>query len=73
MEKMNVACSMKAGAMSEIVFTSKSEYVYKYLRDNIKSSRFEIGKLYKIVDIAAQLGVSRTPVTEAIKLLVSQG
>ena len=70
---MNVACSMKAGAMSEIVFTSKSEYVYKYLRDNIKSSKFEIGKLYKIVDIAAQLGVSRTPVTEAIKLLVSQG
>ncbi|MEI7885543.1 MAG: GntR family transcriptional regulator [Clostridia bacterium] len=59
--------------MGEMTFTSKSEYVYKYLRDNIKSSRFETGKLYKIVDIAAELGVSRTPVTEAIKLLVSQG
>ena len=58
---------------SKFQFTSKSEYVYQILRDRIMLGELEAGKRYKVVQIAAELGVSRTPVSDAVKILASQG
>lgn len=54
-------------------FTSKSDYVYQVLKDRIRQGELELNKRYKVVDIAAELGVSRTPVSNAVKILASQG
>lgn len=57
----------------KLKFTSKSEYVYQVLRDRIVQGEFKANKRYKVVEIAAELGVSRTPVSNAVKILASQG
>lgn len=58
---------------AELQFTSKSEVVYKILLERITSGQLEAGKRYKVVELAEELGVSRTPVSEAVKILASQG
>jgi len=58
---------------SKLKFTSKSEYVYQILKDRIIQGEYQANKRYKVVEIAAELGVSRTPVSNAVKILASQG
>lgn len=58
---------------TKLKFTSKSEYVYQVLRDRIIQGELQANKRYKVVEIAAELGVSRTPVSNAVKILASQG
>jgi DNA-binding GntR family transcriptional regulator len=53
-------------------FLSKGEYVYQLLKDKIVNGYLERNKIYTIVEIAESLGVSRTPVGEAVKILGSQ-
>ena len=53
-------------------FFSKGEYVYKLLKDRIANGYLERNKTYTIVEIAEGLGISRTPVGEAVKILASQ-
>lgn len=53
-------------------FLSKGEYVYQTLKKKIVNGYLERNKIYTIVEIADDLGVSRTPVGEAVKILVSQ-
>jgi len=53
-------------------FLSKGEYVYQVLKGKIADGYLERNKTYTIVEIAESLGVSRTPVGEAVKILASQ-
>lgn len=52
--------------MSLIVKDRVSDQVHRYLRDKIIDGEFGEGKRLIEVDIAAELGVSRTPVREAL-------
>ena len=53
-------------------FLSKGEYVYRLLKEKIVNGYLERNKIYTVVEIAESLGVSRTPVGEAVKILASQ-
>ena len=53
-------------------FLSKGQYIYKLLKDKIVNGYLERNKIYTVVEIAESLGVSRTPVGEAVKILGSQ-
>lgn len=46
---------------------------YNYLRERIRNGQFKSGERIKAEDIAAQLGISRMPVREAIRQLDSEG
>jgi DNA-binding GntR family transcriptional regulator len=52
--------------------TSLGDRVYESIRESIVSFRLEPGSMIYENDIAQALGVSRTPVREAIRLLVSE-
>jgi DNA-binding GntR family transcriptional regulator len=53
-------------------FLSKGEFVYQLLKEKIGNGYLERNKIYTIVEIAESLGVSRTPVCEAVKILGAQ-
>jgi DNA-binding GntR family transcriptional regulator len=50
-------------------YTSLSEKVYRFLRDGIAEERYHTGDCLIEMKIAEELGVSRTPVREALKQL----
>lgn len=50
-----------------------AEQVYHTLRDRLRSGAIAAGELLQEVPLAAQLGVSRTPVREAMARLASEG
>ncbi len=52
---------------------SLSDQVYASLRDSIRSGRLKSGHPLQEVTIAADLGVSRTPVREVLARLASEG
>ena len=52
--------------MNQIVRDRVSAQVHRYLRDKIIDGEFSEGKRLVELDIAAELGVSRTPVREAL-------
>lgn len=52
---------------------SAYELAYGFLRTGIKEGRLKRGERVKAEDIAAQLGISRMPVREAIRQLDSEG
>ena len=54
-------------------FVRISDAVYNMLEEAILSSQFEAGSKLKINTIAEQLGVSGTPVREAIERLIARG
>lgn len=68
-----MAIEVKVVGEPKIKYTSKSEYVYQVLRERIIRGELQANKRYKVVEIAAELGVSRTPVSNAVKILASQG
>jgi len=51
----------------------RSEFVYAALRDEIREGLLSPGDRLREVEIAERLGVSRTPVREALKRLESDG
>ncbi len=53
--------------------TSRAEYVYQHLRQAIRDGRFQQGDRIREDDIAKSLGVSRTPVREALRRLQARG
>ncbi len=53
-------------------YLSKGDYVYQVLKEKIVNGYLERNKVYTTVEIAEKLGVSRTPVGEAVKILGSQ-
>lgn len=52
---------------------SKTEYVYEEIKARIGNGEFNIGEVYTVIGIAGEIGVSRTPVSNAIKILDAQG
>lgn len=68
--------SRKRQTRSKSIFGSSSprgEFVYVALRDEIRKGRLQPGDRLRETEIAARLGVSRTPVREALKRLESDG
>jgi DNA-binding GntR family transcriptional regulator len=53
--------------------TSRSEYVYRQLRDGIQGGRFPSGYRLREEEIADLLKVSRTPVRDGLRRLQSHG
>lgn len=60
-------------APSDEMTDSRSKYVYNHLIERIRSGDIQSGERLTEVEIAKQLGVSRTPVREALKNLHTQG
>lgn len=59
--------------MKENKFLSKTEYVYRELKEKIADGSLDKGELYTVIDIAEAIGVSRTPVSGAVKVLEAEG
>jgi DNA-binding GntR family transcriptional regulator len=55
------------------VFTTKSEYVFRFLKEEILSNRLEPGSDLTISRISRELNVSSIPVREALKALETEG
>lgn len=51
----------------------RSEQAHRYLRDAIRSGRLRPGDRLREVDLAAAIGLSRTPVREALARLEAEG
>lgn len=64
---------MTAPAISRIDPTKLREGVYFALRDAFTRGAFAPGDVLTLRDLAAQLGVSMTPVREAVRRLVAEG
>jgi len=52
---------------------SRADYVYQWLREQMRLGGFAPGDRLREVELAARLGVSRTPIREAIRRLASDG
>ena len=52
---------------------SLTERVFEQLRDAIRAGELAPGSLHSVVELASQLGVSRTPVREALLQLATNG
>lgn len=52
---------------------SRAEYVYQRLQEGIRSGEFHPGDRLREAELAVRLKVSRTPIREAIRRLVSDG
>lgn len=55
------------------VFHTKEEYVADFLREGILSGAIPRGMRLKQADLAKELGLSITPIREALKLLAAEG
>lgn len=55
------------------VFHTKEEYVADFLREGILSGEIPRGMRLKQADLAKELGLSITPVREALKMLAAEG
>ena len=55
------------------VYRTKEEYVADYVREGILSGEIARGARLKQAELAKELGLSITPVREALKLLVAEG
>ena len=53
----------------KLAFSTKSDLVFETLKDMINDGRLKPGERISAIEIARQLGVSRTPVNEAVKRL----
>jgi DNA-binding GntR family transcriptional regulator len=53
--------------------TSRADYVFRTLRDAIREGRLKQGERLREEDVAQRLGVSRTPVREALRQLAARG
>lgn len=54
-------------------YTTSADYVYQDLRHRIITKQLQPGQRLPEVNIAVQMGVSRTPVREALRRLASEG
>ena len=55
------------------IYRTKEEYVADYVREGILSGEIARGARLKQAELAEELGLSITPVREALKLLVAEG
>lgn len=62
-----------AGPRSAVPHQSRAGHVLESLRQSIRDGRFQPGQRMREADVAAELGVSRTPVREAFRQLQADG
>src|SRR5690554_5640369 len=55
------------------LYTTSADYAYQELRHKIITKQLKPGQRLPEVNIAVQMGVSRTPVREALRRLASEG
>jgi DNA-binding GntR family transcriptional regulator len=67
------AARTKATSAADAPSSLRGEFVYAALRDEIRDGRLQPGDRLLETEIAERLGVSRTPVREALKRLESDG
>lgn len=67
------APSQRSGAPSPLGYSTKSELVYRYLREQIVNGIRLPGEHLYLQEIATALHVSTVPVREALRLLESEG
>lgn len=60
-------------AKSQIAPASAQQQAYMFLREQIQGGRLAGGQRVRLEDVAAELGVSRMPVREAIRQLDTEG
>jgi DNA-binding GntR family transcriptional regulator len=53
--------------------SSRAQQAYEYVRDRILRGYFPVGSVIADVDVAAALGMSKTPVRQALRLLEQEG
>jgi DNA-binding GntR family transcriptional regulator len=70
---MQYITHMKANSLGKIERIPLREQVYHQLQQAIVTGEFQPGQRVRDVDIAAQFGVSRTPVREALQRLEDEG
>ena len=54
-------------------YISLQDQAYAYLKEAVLSGTFEEGKFYSETRIASQLGISRTPMRDALQKLMHEG
>lgn len=55
------------------LFETKSDYAYRQVRDRILSGELEPGAIIQQRDLASRIGISTTPLREALRRLKSEG
>lgn len=55
------------------LFETKSDYAYRQVRDRILSGELEPGAVIQQRDLASRIGISTTPLREALRRLKSEG
>jgi DNA-binding GntR family transcriptional regulator len=55
------------------LFETKSDYAYRQVRDRILSGELEPGAVLQQRDLASRIGISTTPLREALRRLKSEG
>ena len=55
------------------LFETKSDYAYRQVRDRILSGELQPGAVIQQRDLASLIGISTTPLREALKRLKSEG
>ena len=69
----SVAYEKANGASIREVYRSMQDIVFETLRDEILSGKLQPGHLLNTLSLSGRLGVSRTPIREALNRLVSIG
>lgn len=59
--------------MADLQKTTVKEQVYHLLREGILTQRYEMGQRMNIGSLAEELGVSNSPIREAIHMLATEG
>jgi DNA-binding GntR family transcriptional regulator len=54
-------------------FKTKSQTIYTAIREMITNGKYQPDEIFNSVELAKKFGVSRTPVTEAVKMLEAKG
>jgi DNA-binding GntR family transcriptional regulator len=64
---------MLAANQLKSVGSSRSEYAYQEIRQRVLSGRWRPGELISTYALAEELQISRTPISQALKRLASEG
>ncbi len=71
--KIDEIATPELSGLQKLDNLSRANYVYHWLREEMRLGRFGAGDRLREVELAVRLGVSRTPIREAIRRLASDG
>ncbi len=67
------AVSVRPAVLVPIEYVTLTDQVYRTLKEQILTQQIELGARVRDEELAEQLGVSRTPVREALRILIRDG